>query len=101
MKNNSYPKGHFIKKWMVLGMVIFSGFGIPLSIAIGNNGLIGVGPAIGVIAGIVIGSFVEKKHERDGLIRQLNDEELKKQRNEKIVGWILVIAGILVLVTIF
>jgi len=46
--NKEYPEGHFVGMWMGIGVAIFSGLGIPLSIATGNPGLIGIGPAIGV-----------------------------------------------------
>ena len=90
-KNKTYPEGHFVGMWMGIGIAIFSGFGIPLSFATGNPGLIGVGPAIGVAFGLAIGQSIEAKYEKEGKIRPLTKDE-KNQRK------ILVNAGIAVLV---
>ncbi|MDD4898811.1 MAG: hypothetical protein PHY70_05475, partial [Methanocellales archaeon] len=61
-KNKTYPEGHFVGMWMGIGIAIFSGFGIPLSIATGNPGFMGIGPAIGVAFGLAIGSSIEAKY---------------------------------------
>lgn len=90
-----FPKGHFIKKWTGLGIAIFSGIGIPLSIITDNLGFIGVGPAIGVAIGASIGQSIEKKYTREGRIRSLNDVEKRKQKIATHVGIALVILGFL------
>ena len=48
-KNEKYPEGHFIGMWIGIGIAIFSGVGIPISIALKTPGLMGIGPAIGVL----------------------------------------------------
>ncbi len=58
--SKKYPKGHFSGKWMAIGTAIFAGLGIPISVATGNQGLIGIGPAIGVVMGTAIGQSIEK-----------------------------------------
>lgn len=89
-KNKTYPEGHFVGMWMGIGIAIFTGFGIPLSFATGNPGLIGVGPAIGVAFGLALGQSIEDKYRKEGKIRPLTKDE-KNQRK------ILVTAGIAVL----
>ncbi len=75
---------------MGIGIAIFSGIGIPLSIATGNPGLIGIGPALGVAFGLAIGSSIEDKYKKEGKIRPLTKEDKNERK-------ILVIAGIAVL----
>ena len=77
-----YPKGHFIGMWMGIGIAIFSGIGIPLSIALNNYAFVGMGPALGVAVGLSIGQGIETKHLKEGRIRPLTDKE---KRNQKIV----------------
>ena len=77
-----YPEGHFVGLWIEMGIAIFSGIGIPLSIATGNNTFIGVGPAIGVAFGLSIGQAVENKYKKEVQIRPLTETE--KQRRKKI-----------------
>jgi hypothetical protein len=33
-KNEKYPEGHFVGIWMGIGIAIFSGVGVPLSIVL-------------------------------------------------------------------
>jgi len=88
-----YPEGHFTGKWMAIGIAIFSGFGIPLSIATGNYAFIGIGPALGVSMGLSIGSSIEAKHKKEGKVRPLTEEE--KKRNK-----LLITLGIMSLVVL-
>ena len=85
--NKKYPEGHFVGMWMGIGIAIFSGVGVPLSIALKIPGLIGIGPAIGVAFGLALGQSLESKYKKEGKIRPLTEDEKKKRR-------ILVIAGI-------
>jgi hypothetical protein len=89
-KDKKYPEGHFKKLWMGIGIAIFSMFGIPLSIATGSYGFIGIGPAIGVSFGLAIGQSIENKYKKEGKIRPLTEEE----QNRKKIG---VLAGIFIL----
>jgi hypothetical protein len=61
MEVKKYPKGHFIGLWMSIGIAIFSGVGIPRSIATDIPGLAGIGPALGVSIELAIGSSMESK----------------------------------------
>lgn len=97
MEEKQYPKGHFISKWIGIGMAIFSGIGISIAFATDNMGLLGIGPAIGVGFGAGIGSMLEKKYSEKGLIRQLNENEIKQEKKGKIVALSIGILGVLLL----
>ena len=94
-KEKLYPKGHFTGMWMGLGIAIFSGIGVPISFITGNPGLIGIGPAIGIAIGISIGQGIEKKYEKEGRMRPLNDEEIARKKRMLIVASALLILGII------
>ncbi len=100
-KDKKYPEGHFVGMWIGIGLAIFTVFGISLSIATGNTGLIGIGPAIGVAIGVAIGQSIEDKHKKEGRIRPLTKEE--KDRKKKLVfgGIVLLVLGIVSFLTIF
>ncbi len=74
-QNKNFPEGHFIGMWMGIGVAIFAGLGVPLSRITGHSGLFGVGPALGVVLGLLIGKIVEDKKRQAGLIRPLNATE--------------------------
>jgi len=100
-EQEKYPKGHFVGLWTAIGIAIFSGVGVPLSLATGNLGLIGIGPAIGVGFGFGIGTAIEKKKAEEGLIRPLTEAEEKRQKTTSTVLKALVVLGIIVAVGIF
>ena len=79
-KEKKYPEGYFLGKWMGIGMVIFSGIGIPLSIITDNPGFIGIGPALGVAFGLAIGQSLENKYKEKGRIRPLTEFEIKRKK---------------------
>ncbi len=89
--DEKYPEGHFVGMWMGIGIALFSGIGVPLSIALKIPGLMGIGPALGVAFGLSIGQSIESKHKKEGKIRPLTEDEKKKRKR-------LVFAGISVLV---
>ena len=95
-KNKKYPEGHFLGMWMGIGIVIFSGFGIPLSIATKNYGLIGIGPALGVAFGLSIGQAIENKYKKENKIRPLIEEEKKRKKIAVMAGLAMFILGIIV-----
>lgn len=92
-----YPEGHFVGQWIGIGIAIFSGIGVPLSIVMDNWGLIAIGPAIGVAIGAAIGSSIEAKKEEEGLIRPPTDKEKKQKKFVVIAGVITLIIGVLLL----
>jgi len=92
--NKKYPKGHFVGMWMGIGTAIFSGLGIPVSIATGNIGLIGIGPALGVAFGLAIGSSIEAKYKKEGKIRPLTEEEKKRKKIGIIAGIVILSVGV-------
>ena len=95
-KGKKYPKGHFVGMWMGLGIAIFSGLGVPLSIITNNFGFIGIGPAIGVAIGLAIGQSIESKYQKEGKIRPLTEAEKKKQKIAIAVGIALLTFGVLI-----
>jgi phosphate/sulfate permease len=101
MKEKKYPEGHFINLWMVLGIIIFSGFGIPISIATENPGFIGIGPALGVAVGLSIGAGIEAKMKKEGKIRSLTKEEKKKRQKMVTAGLVILTAAALLGLVLF
>ena len=93
-KNKKYPEGHFVGMWMGIGIAIFSGIGIPLSFALENPGLIGIGPAMGVAVGLAIGSSIEAKYKKEGKIRPLTKDEKKIRKNAVIALIAVFILGL-------
>jgi hypothetical protein len=89
--NKKYPEGHFVGMWMAIGVAVISGVGIPLSIATGNIGFIGVGPGIGIALGLSIGSAIEAKYKKEGKIRPLTEEEKKRKKTGITIGVISLI----------
>jgi hypothetical protein len=100
MKNNleeddkKFPKGHFVGMWMGIGIAIFSGLGIPLSIITENFSFIGIGPAIGVGFGLSIGQSIENKYNKEGRIRPLTETEKRNRKIILIVGIALLTLGV-------
>ena len=94
--NKKYPEGHFLWMWMGIGVAMFSGIGIPISIASDNLGFIGVGPAIGIAFGLAIGSSIEAKYKKEGKLRPLSEREKRRQRIGITAG--LVILSLLALI---
>jgi hypothetical protein len=96
-----FPEGHFVGMWIGIGIAIFSGIGVPISIALDNSGLIGIGPAIGVAFGAGIGASIEAKKKQEGLIRPLTEDEKIKRKRLKNIGIGLLIIGFITLLTIY
>jgi hypothetical protein len=93
-----YPEGYFLGLGMIIGIILFSGFGLTLSIATGNPGLIGIGPAMGIAIGLAIGQSLEDKYKKEGKIRPLTKEE---KTNHRRWMWIGIIALIIALTIFF
>jgi hypothetical protein len=94
--NKKYPEGHFVGMWMGIGIAIFSGFGIPLSVATKNYGFIGIGPALGVAFGLSIGQAIENKYKKENKIRPLTEEEKKRKKIAVMAGLALLTLGVIV-----
>ena len=94
--NEKYPEGHFVGMWMGIGIAIFTGIGVPLSVALKIPGLIGMGPAIGVAFGLALGQSIESKHKKEGKIRPLTEDEKKKRKRLVIAGICVLVLGLLV-----
>jgi hypothetical protein len=100
-ENKQYPEGHFVGMWIGIGMVLFAGIGIPLSIVLENPGFFGIGPAIGVAFGAGIGASIESKKKKEGLIRPLTAKEKKTRKNLVIAGLIFLMVGVALLLYFF
>ena len=99
--DKKYPEGHFLGMWMGIGIAIFSGLGIPLSIATKNPGFIGIGPALGVGFGLAIGQSIENKYKEEGRIRPLTESEQKRKKNAVFAGLIILTLSLLVFILLF
>jgi len=93
----SYPEGHFVGLWIGIMIACFSGVGVPLAIATGNTGMLGVGPGVGVAVGVAVGSSVEARYRQSGRIRARTEQELQLGRR---LTWALGLIAILGLVTL-
>jgi hypothetical protein len=89
-----YPKGHFVSKWIGIGMGVFTIVAFPILIAIDRVDLIALGPAFGMSIGLPIGAMIEKKHEKLGNIRPLNEKEVKKKKIGLFFGLAILIIGV-------
>ena len=96
-----YPEGYFVGMWMGIGIAIFAGIGIPLSIVTHNYGLIGIGPALGVAFGLSIGQAIENKYKKGNKIRPLTEEEKKRKKIAVIAGLAIFTLGIIVFLLLF
>ena len=93
-EKKKFPEGHFIGMWMGIGIAMFCGIGVPLSVAMDNYGLIGIEPAIGVGFGLAVGSAIENKKKSEGLIRPLTDEEKHTRKTLTAGGVALAVLGV-------
>lgn len=93
-EQRTYPEGHFVARWMGIGIAMFSGVGVALSVATDNPGLIGIGPAIGVGVGLAIGAGVEERYKREGRIRPASPEDHRRKRTAVLVGLLLLLLGV-------
>lgn len=99
-ESKKYPEGHFLGVGMMIGIIIFSGTGVSLSISTDNPALIGIFPGIGVAFGLAIGKSMEEKYRKQGLIRPLTEQEKKARKRSQTMGFILLGAGIITIITI-
>jgi hypothetical protein len=95
-QEKKYPEGYFIGRWMVIGMAIFSGLGIPLAIVTDNYSLIGIGPALGIAFGLSIGQAIENKYKKEEKIRPLTEVEKKRKKMAVLAGLLILSLGVVV-----
>ena len=94
--DSKYPEGHFLGLWMGIGIALFSGLGVVLSVVAQNNAFIGIGPAIGVGFGLPIGQAIENKYKAQGKIRPLTEKEKRVRRNALLLGLFIFLLGVVV-----
>jgi len=100
-ENKKYPEGHFVGLWTGLGIAMFAGLGVPLSIALDNFAFIGIGPAIGVGVGIAIGQSIEDKKKKEGKIRPLTEDEKKNRKKLLFFTIALLVLGIIAFLGVY
>ena len=94
--DKKYPEGHFVGMWMGIGIALFAGFGVPLSIILDNPGFIGIGPGLGVGFGLAIGQAIENKYKKEGRIIPKPESDPKKMSPYLIFGLVvLIVAGVI------
>jgi hypothetical protein len=98
--DKKFPKGHFVGIWMGIGLAMFAGLGVPLSVATGNTGLIGLGPAMGLVFGTIIGQIVEKNKDSQGLIRELTPAERRSRSYAILAGLVILVAGMVIFIAL-
>lgn len=92
-QEEQYPEGHFVGMWLGIGIALFSGLGIPLAIATGNHGLMGIGPGLGVAFGVAVGQGIENRYKKEGRIRPLTPAEKKKKKTVLLIGVAMLALG--------
>lgn len=95
MTEKKRPKGHYVSVGIAIGIGIFGVLGFIVSALTDNFALLGVGPAVGVPIGILIGQSLESKKEREGMIRELTIQEKQRQQIMIFIGIGLAFLGIL------
>lgn len=98
MADKVYPEGRIVAMWIGIGMAMFAGLGVPLSIAVESPGLMGIGPAIGAGVGAAIGASIESRYRGEGRIRPLTAGERRQQRWAVIAGAVLLLLGVAFLI---
>ena len=73
------PKGHYISVGIIIGIGIFGILGTVIYLITNNFAFIGVGPAVGLPIGLILGQSMESKKEREGKIRELSTQEKQRQ----------------------
>lgn len=99
-KLKKYPEGQLVGMWMAIGIAIFSGLGIPISIVTNNFGFIAIGPALGVSFGLAIGQSIENRYKKEGRLRPLTESEQKRKKNSVIAGIVILTIGFLMAILI-
>ena len=96
-----YPEGHFVNKWMGIGIAVFAGVGIPISIISDNTAFIGIGPALGIAIGLSTGQSIENRYKKEGRIRPLNAQEKRLKKRSVMAASILLGLGVAALLIFF
>jgi hypothetical protein len=59
-------KTDYIGRGLALGLAIGAGWGVALSAATDNPGMLAIGVGCGISLGVAIGSSLQRRHEVDG-----------------------------------
>jgi hypothetical protein len=89
---DSHSKGHFISKGIATFMPLGFAVSIPIGIATKNIfAAVALGPVLGLILGMLIGTSKEKKHEKS--LRPLNPDEIKLKKTAQLMLTFLIALG--------
>lgn len=88
------PEGKIVGNWIAIGIAIFSGLGIPLSVVTENFAFIGIGPAIGVGFGAAIGKSIEQKYKNEGRLAPPTAKDKRKSKIFLFVGLGVLLLGV-------
>lgn len=94
--DRKYPEGHFVGMWIGIGIAVFAGIGVTVGIATNHAGMMSIFPALGVAIGVAVGSGLEAKYKKAGLIRPLTEKEEKNKKRAVWFGIGFLVLGILI-----
>lgn len=97
-EEKKYPEGYFKTLSMLISTGLLSAIGVPLGLILEIPPLVGAGPLVGVILGMLIGEKFEEKYKNRGQIRQLNDKEVRNRKIMVVVIFFVGLAGFVYLV---
>lgn len=87
MEVDKKPKGYYIKRSMLIGMLIFGAFGSLVQVLTNiKYGLFPAGMAVGMALGLLMGFIIEGKKSDEGKIRELTVKEKKDQKIRIIIA---------------
>ena len=86
MSESQKPKGYYVKRSMLFGMLIFGGFGFVIQLFTGIRHIQFPGLVAGMAIGLLMGFIIEGKKSDEGKIRDLTVREKKNQRTRIMIA---------------
>jgi len=65
LSSKETEKSNYIGRGLAIGLAIGAGFGVALSAATDNPGLLAIGIGCGISLGIAIGTSLQRRHEEE------------------------------------
>ena len=93
IEKKKYTEGHFVGMCMAIGVAVFAALGLYLGSTFKKSNYITMGPAIGVLVGLVVGRSIESKYKLEGRIRPLSDKEKNRKKVLVLIGVLLLFLG--------
>ncbi len=95
-KTGKYPKGHYIGIVIAYCMPVGILLGIPVGMLFKNFAFgLSFAPSLGLVFGVALGTYIEKKHEKE--LRPLSAKELKLNKFGLFIGLGIVVLGVILL----